>query len=98
MNLVSVQTPGGSYPIHVAPGRLSALAQSIPADATTIALVTNTTVDGLLGDRVQTTLETTGKRVIRIVLFVGVSHHMNHDASPLWDENGGTSAADIAAA
>jgi len=31
-------------------------------------------------------------------VFVGASHHMNHDASPLWDENGGTSAADVAAA
>jgi len=74
MNLVTVQTPGGSYPIHVASGRLSALAQSIPADATAIALLTNTTVDGLLGDRVQTILKTTDKRVIRIVLPDGEAH------------------------
>lgn len=74
MNTVQVQTPGGSYPIHVAPGRLSALADSVPADATAIALVTNTTIDALMGDRVQATLASTGKRVIRVVLPDGEQH------------------------
>jgi len=74
MKLVSVQTPGGSYPIHVAPGRLSSIAQSIPGDATAIALLTNTTVNSLLGDRVHAQLENTGKRVIRIVLPDGEAH------------------------
>jgi len=85
MNLVSVQTPGASYPIHVAPGRLSVLAQSIPADATAIALVTNTTVDGLLGARAQASLETTGKRVIRIVLPDGEAHKNWYTLNQIFD-------------
>jgi len=31
-------------------------------------------------------------------VFVGASHHMNHDIAPGWDEDGGSSAAEIAAA
>ena len=41
MNVVEVDTPGGQYPIRIAPGRLDALDQCIPADATAIAVVTN---------------------------------------------------------
>jgi len=74
MRHVCVQTTGGSYPIHVAPGRLSALAHSVPADATAIALITNTTVNALLGERVLSHLESTGKRIVRIVLPDGEAH------------------------
>jgi len=85
MNRISVQTPGGGYPIHVAAGRLSALAQSIPADATAVALLTNTTVDGLFGARVQAVLETTGKRVIRVVLPDGEQHKDWHALNRIFD-------------
>lgn len=68
MNTVAVNTPGGSYPIHVAPGRLNLLGASIPADATAIALVTNPTVAAHYADRVMAALESTGKRVIRVEL------------------------------
>src|SRR5690606_41924880 len=74
MNTVQVETPGGSYPIHIAPGRLDALAQSIPDDATAIAIVTNTTVAALYGDRAQAALARTGKPVLRIELPDGEAH------------------------
>ncbi|WP_322999031.1 3-dehydroquinate synthase [Castellaniella sp.] len=56
MHTVQVATPGGHYPIHIGPGRLDALAASLPADATALAVVTNTTVAGLYGDRVRAAL------------------------------------------
>jgi len=52
MSVVHVQTPGGNYPIQVAPGRLDLMAESIPSDATTLALITNPTVFALYGERV----------------------------------------------
>ncbi|MBV2182398.1 MAG: 3-dehydroquinate synthase [Castellaniella sp.] len=63
MHSVHVDTPGGHYPIHIGRGRLDTLADSIPADATSVAVVTNTTVAGLYGDRVRAALAATGKAV-----------------------------------
>ena len=74
MHTVTVATPGGQYPIHIASGRLDALAQSIPADATTIALVTNPVIQGLMGERVTKVLAATGKRIVPIVLPDGEAH------------------------
>ena len=74
MNTVQVETPGGSYPIHIAPGRLDALAQSIPADATAIAIVTNPVVGGLYGARAEAALAKSGKPVLRIELPDGEAH------------------------
>ncbi|MFC3337242.1 3-dehydroquinate synthase [Paracandidimonas soli] len=68
MNTVEVNTPGGRYPIHVAPGRLDRLGDSIPADATAIALITNPTVAAHYASRAIAALESTGKRVIRVEL------------------------------
>src|SRR3546814_5427591 len=68
MSTVQVETPGGSYPIHVAAGRLAELAQSIPSDATAIAIVTNPTVASYYAERVEQALVQTGKRVLRIEL------------------------------
>jgi len=85
MNHVCVQTPGGNYPIHVAPGRLAAIAQSIPADATAIALLTNTTVNGLFGDAVYARLQDTGKRVVRIVLSDGEENKNWHALNQIFD-------------
>ncbi|MCC7227640.1 MAG: 3-dehydroquinate synthase [Burkholderiaceae bacterium] len=73
MHTVEVATPGGVYPIHIAAGRLEALAQAIPADATTIALVTNPVVDALYGERVRAVLATTGRRIVPAVLPDGES-------------------------
>lgn len=74
MQEVAVDTPGGQYPIRIAPGRLDALAESIPADATAIALVTNPVVGALYGDRAARALAASGKRVLRIELPDGESH------------------------
>ncbi|VFR31035.1 3-dehydroquinate synthase [plant metagenome] len=74
MTTVAVDTPGGQYPIHIAPGRLDALADSIPADATAVALVTNPTIAALYAERAEAALARTGKRVVRIELPDGEAH------------------------
>jgi len=74
MTTVNVETPGGKYPIHIEAGRLDALAQSVPEDATAIALITNPTVAALYGDRAIRALEESGKRVIEIQLPDGEAH------------------------
>lgn len=74
MTVVDVDTPGGQYPIHIASGRLDVLDQSIPADATAIAIVTNPTVWALYGQRVEAALARTGRKVLRIELPDGESH------------------------
>jgi 3-dehydroquinate synthase len=74
MNTVQVDTPGGRYPIHVAAGRLDRLAESIPADATAIAVVTNPTVAAHYKQRVGAALEKTGKRVLYIEIPDGEAY------------------------
>src|SRR5690606_15856768 len=74
MTTVNVETPGGNYPIHIEAGRLDALAESVPEDATAIALITNSTVAGIYGARVLEALERSGKRVIEIQLPDGEAH------------------------
>ncbi|MEZ2722032.1 3-dehydroquinate synthase [Paenalcaligenes hominis] len=66
MSVVQVSTPGGNYPIYVEAGRLDQLQQSIPTDATTLALITNPTVFELYGQRVLDALQTTGKKVVQV--------------------------------
>jgi 3-dehydroquinate synthase len=68
MLTVQVDTPGGHYPIHIGAGRLALLAHSVPADATSVVVVTNTTVGRLYGDAVCATLEAAGKPVLRVEL------------------------------
>lgn len=68
MNTVQVETPGGAYPIHIHPGRLDQLGQSIPADATAVALVTNPTVAELYAARAEKAIADAGHRVVRIEL------------------------------
>jgi 3-dehydroquinate synthase len=74
MTTVHVDTPGGRYPIHIAAGRLDRLAQSIPHDATAIAVVTNPTVAGHYAQRAEAALAQTGKRIIRIELPDGEAY------------------------
>jgi len=74
MNTVQVETPGGSYPIHIAAGRLDRLAQSIPADATAVAVVSNPAIAALYGARAEAALAGTGKRIVRITLPEGEAH------------------------
>ncbi|MFC4298791.1 3-dehydroquinate synthase [Castellaniella hirudinis] len=74
MHTVQVETPGGRYPIHIGAGRLDAVADSIPADATAIAVVTNTTVGALYGDRLRAALQAAGKPLQFIELPDGEQH------------------------
>lgn len=74
MQEVAVDTPGGQYPIRIAPGRLDLLGASVPEDVTAIALITNPVVGGIYGVRVERALAATGKRVLRIELPDGESH------------------------
>lgn len=68
---VIVSTPGGHYPIHIAPGRMSDVASSVPADATAIVVVTNPTVDSLFGDTLRVSLAATGRPVSTLKLPEG---------------------------
>ncbi|AHV93580.1 3-dehydroquinate synthase [Bordetella holmesii] len=74
MNVVEVDTPGGRYPIRIAAGRLDRLDESIPADATAIAIVTNPTVAALYGERAEAALARSGCKVLRIELPDGEVH------------------------
>ncbi|MDS1139599.1 3-dehydroquinate synthase [Pusillimonas sp. SM2304] len=74
MSTVQVDTPGGAYPIHIDSDRLGRLAQSIPDDATTIALVSNATVAGHYRARAEAALAASGKRLVYIELPDGEAH------------------------
>ncbi|MGB6103402.1 MAG: 3-dehydroquinate synthase [Pusillimonas sp.] len=74
MSTVQVNTPGGVYPIHIDAKRLDKLAQSIPDDATAIALVSNGTVAAHYREQVETALAATGKRLVYIELPDGEAH------------------------
>lgn len=74
MSTVRVSTPGGSYPIHIEAGRLERLADSIPHDATAIAIVTNRTVAAHYGERARRALAQTGLRLILIELPDGEAY------------------------
>ncbi len=50
MSIVNVNVAGGSYPIHIAPNILQQLATSVPENASSIVLITNSTVMPLYGD------------------------------------------------
>lgn len=74
MTIVRVTTPGGDYPIHIESGRLGRLHESIPADATAIALVSNPTILAAYGEPVRAALQRTGKAVVEVALPDGEAH------------------------
>jgi len=85
MNTVQVEVPGGAYPIHIGPGRLNHLAQSVPADATAVALVTNPTIAGLYADQVEKSLVQAGHRVLRVELPDGEEHKSWQTLNKIFD-------------
>lgn len=85
MTVVHVNTPGGNYPIHVEAGRLDVLHQSLPADTTTIALITNPTVFALYGERVLASLAATGKPVVRVEIPDGEAHKNSQTLDYIFD-------------
>jgi len=74
MYAVDVATPGGHYPIHIAPGRLDFVGKSIPPDATMVAVVTNPVVDQLYGDRVRQSIQAQGFKTLTISLPDGETY------------------------
>ena len=68
MTSIHVETPGGHYPITIAPGALAQLTQAIPDNATTLALITNPTIAALYGAHAMDALKATGKPVIQVEL------------------------------
>lgn len=74
MSTVQVNTPGGSYPIHIGAGRLDALGDSVPQDASTVVVVTNPVVDPLYGHRVRQSIQARGFKVMTILLPEGEAH------------------------
>lgn len=74
MTIVRVSTPGGDYPIHIEAGRLERLAETIPGDATSIALVSNPVVLQHYGEAVRAALGRTGKPVVEVELPDGEAH------------------------
>lgn len=73
-HVVTVDTAGGRYPIHIGPQRLDQLANSVPADATAVVIVTNPTVYGLFGERVQQALAELSVAVSVVELPDGEAH------------------------
>lgn len=85
MSVVQVNTPGGNYPIYIAPNRLDSIGSSIPQDATTIALITNPTIFDLYGDRVLKALQSTGKKVIQVQIPDGESYKTHETLNQIFD-------------
>lgn len=85
MSVVQVNTPGGNYPIHVASGRLTQLAQSIPADATTIALISNPTVFALYGETVLNALQSTEKKIVQVLIPDGEQYKNSQTLDQIFD-------------
>ena len=78
-------TPGGHYPINIAPGRLDTLAQCIPADATTLVLVTNPVIHALMGERVTQVLNQTGRPVMTVMLPDGEAYKSLDTLNQIFD-------------
>jgi len=85
MHIVNVNTPGGTYPIRIAPGRLDALDQSVPSDATSLVLVSSPVIHGLMGALVEQALAKTGKKLLRILLPDGEQHKTLETLNQIFD-------------
>jgi|SRR5690625_3234556 len=84
--VVQVNTLGGRYPIHIGPDRMAALAQSVPADATRIALITNPTIHEYYGAQAQAALEASGLEVVVIMIPDGEGHKNWHSLNEIFDQ------------
>jgi len=83
--ILDVNTPGGRYPIRIGPGRLAALGEAIPPDATRIALITQAPIAQRYGERAEAALAATGKPVTRIVLPDGEAHKNGSTLNLIYD-------------
>lgn len=85
MHVVNVSTPSGHYPIHIAPGRLDALAHSVPGNASAVVLLTNPTIDALYGDRVRAALGHLACPMQTVLLPDGEAHKNLHTLNQIFD-------------
>ncbi len=76
--LVTVQTEGGQYPIHIGAGRLAHLGSVVPQDASRIAVISNPTIYEIYGRQIEIALAQTGKSV-HVVLIPDGEEHKNWD-------------------
>ena len=74
MHVVTVNTPSGNYPIHIAAGRLDTVSESIPDDASAVIVLTNPAIDRLYGDRVRAGLASLHCPVQTVLLPDGEAH------------------------
>jgi shikimate kinase / 3-dehydroquinate synthase len=86
MHTVEVATPGGHYPIHIAPGQLDLVGECIPVDATMVAVVTNSVVDQLYGDRVRQSIQAKGFKTLTITLPDGEAYKDWSTLNTIFDE------------
>lgn len=86
MHTVEVATPGGHYPIHIAPGQLDRVGECIPVDATMVAVVTNAVVDQLYGDRVRQSIQAKGFKTLTITLPDGEAYKDWSTLNTIFDE------------
>ncbi|NEN75588.1 3-dehydroquinate synthase [Pelistega sp. NLN82] len=73
MSLVNVNTLGGNYPIRIAPKMLQQIATSVPENASSVVIISNTTVMPLYGEQVQQSLQGIHKPIYTLVLPDGES-------------------------
>src|SRR5690625_1405136 len=76
--LVTVQTEGGHYPIHIGAGRLAHLGSVVPDDVSRIAVISNPTIYEIYGRQVEMALEQTG-RAVEVVLIPDGEEHKHWD-------------------
>jgi len=73
-HVLTVDTAGGRYPIHIGAGRLAHLAESVTSDATAVVIVTNPTIYALFGPRVEHALSQLKVPVSVVKLPDGEAH------------------------
>ena len=82
---VNVATSAGQYPIHIAAGRLKQIAESVPANATRLVIISNPVVDGLYGDQLRQALEAANKPVMTIIVPDGEAFKSLDTLGTLYD-------------
>jgi len=84
--VVTVNTTQGQYPIHIGAGRLAHLGDSVPADCSRIALISNPKVFELYGAQAEAALSQSGKAVQRILIPDGEAHKDWQTLMQIFDE------------
>ncbi|HLU04654.1 MAG TPA: 3-dehydroquinate synthase [Advenella sp.] len=82
---VNVATSAGQYPIHIAPGRLQHIAESVPANATRLVVISNPVVDGLYGDALRQALAGLDIAVLTIIVPDGESFKSLDTLNTIYD-------------